>query len=152
MFCHIGFRLPRAYQWQQSVQAPYCLGTSGFQKDSEGNAAVNGARKWVRDAAQAPIRQAKKLATFSPDEGIRRALFCWEGFHATHELSVDEASLFFDADGCGFVSWRHAAFHIEPRVKTRFLGECTPTGAENKPPAWILDLRRSKKHLRLALH
>ena len=33
-----------------------------------------------------------------------------------------------------------------------FLGECTPTGAENKPPAWILDLRRSKRHLRGALH
>ena len=29
---------------------------------------------------------------------------------------------FFDAADCGFVSWRHAAFHIEPRVKTRFWG------------------------------
>jgi hypothetical protein len=41
---------------------------------------------------------------------------------ATHELSVDEASLFFDADDCGFVSWRHGAFDIESRVKTRFWG------------------------------
>ena len=47
----------------------------GYKWISEGNAAVNGVRRWVRDAAQTPIRQAKKLATLSPDEGIKRALF-----------------------------------------------------------------------------
>ena len=45
--------------------------------------------------------------------------FDWEGFHATHELSVDEASLFFDADDCGFVSWRHGAFDIESRAGSK---------------------------------
>lgn len=47
----------------------------GYKWISEGNAAVNGVRKWVRDAAQTPIRQAKRLSLFSPDESIRRALF-----------------------------------------------------------------------------
>ena len=35
MFCHTGFKLPRAYQWQPSMLAPYCLDTSGFQKGTQ---------------------------------------------------------------------------------------------------------------------
>ena len=95
----------------------------------------------------------KSLLLFHLVKASSVPFFDWEGFHATHELSVDEASLFFDADDCGFVSWRHGA--LISRVgqgQNTFLGECTPTGAENKPPAWILDLRRSKRHLRGALH
>lgn len=64
----------------------------------------------------------KSLLLFHLMKASSVPFFDWEGFHATHELSVDEASLFFDADDCGFVSWRHGAFDIESRVKTRFWG------------------------------
>ena len=40
----------------------------GYKWVSEGNAAVDGVRKWIRDVAQAPVPRAKWLSYFSHDE------------------------------------------------------------------------------------
>lgn len=61
---------------------------------------------------------------------------------------------FYGADDCEFQipDGMQLTFHIKSRVKTRFLGECTTTGAEQTPLAWILDLGRStKKDIRAVL-
>lgn len=47
----------------------------GYKWISEGNAAAKGVRKWIQDVAQTPIRRAKRLQIFSPDDRVRRALF-----------------------------------------------------------------------------
>ena len=86
--------LASEYHWhtQQSVQAPYCLGTSGFQK---------GTQQWTESGGGSVMRRRhqsdkpKSLLLFHLMKASSVPFFDWEGFHATHELSVDEASLFF---------------------------------------------------------
>ena len=62
-------------------------------------------------------------------------------------FKLSDSEALSGADDCEFEfsGACSSPFHIKSRIKTRFFGECTTTGAEKKTQAWILGLFDSQK-------